>query len=305
MSPSQSLISEEQKGLIYALACYLIWGMFPLYWYPVTHSTITAGQLLAQRIMWSAIFSFILLIIFRQVPILLSVFKNYKLLLTFTASAFAISMNWLVYLWAIAHNHVLDASLGYFISPLFSVLLGRIFFSERLNGIQVFAILLAVIGVLWLAIPAGQIPWVALLLTVTLGFYGLLRKLVQLAVLPSIALETLLMLPFAIIYLIWTAHHSHLVFAELPALPLTILIGSGAVTTIPLLLFASGARRISLSNLGIIQYASPTCQFILGLWIFKEAFNLSLFIGYVWVWAGVSVYIFGIWKKKKTRIHQP
>lgn len=291
--------NEEQKGLLYALACYLMWGLFPLYWYPLTHSAISADQLLAQRIVWSALFSVVVLMLFRQGHQLLEALHQRKLLLTFTASAFAISMNWLVYLWAITHNHVLDASLGYFISPLFSILLGRIFFNERLNRIQVLAIALAAVGVLWLAIPAGQIPWVALLLTFSFGIYGLLRKIAPLAALPGMALETLLMLPFAAAYLLWTAYSGHLVFSELPPLPLAILIGSGAATTIPLLLFASGARRISLTNLGMIQYVSPTCQFMLGLFLFDETFHFSRFIGYVWVWVGVAVYLFGIWQKKK------
>lgn len=299
MTPPPSAPEEARKGLLYALACYLMWGLFPLYWYPLTHSAISADQLLAQRIVWSAVFSVVLLIVFRQGETVRQAIRNRKLLLTFTASAFAISMNWLVYLWAITHNHVIDASLGYFISPLFSILLGRLFFNERLNRIQTAAILLAVVGVLWLAIPAGRIPWVAILLTVSFGIYGLLRKIAPLAALPGLALETLLMLPFALAYLAWTAYSGHIVFSELPSLPLTVLLGSGAVTTIPLLLFASGARRISLSNLGIIQYVSPTCQFLLGLSLFGEAFDLSRFIGYVWVWAGVAVYLFGIWQKKQ------
>ena len=301
MNPSATDPSEQRKGLLYALACYLIWGLFPLYWYPLTHSAISADQLLAQRIVWSAAFSVAVLFVFRQQHVFWAALHERRLLLTFTASAFAISMNWLVYLWAITHNHVLDASLGYFISPLFSILLGRVFFNERLNRIQMAAIALAAVGVLWLAVPAGQVPWVALLLTLSFGIYGLLRKTTPLAALPGMALETLLMLPFAAAYLLWTAYSGHLVFAELPPLPLAILIGSGAATTIPLLLFASGARRISLSNLGIIQYVSPTCQLLLGLLLFDEAFDWTRFVGYLWVWFGVAVYLFGIWRQQGKR----
>lgn len=301
MTPPESGMTEEKKGLLYALACYLIWGLFPLYWYPLTHSAISADQLLAQRIVWSAVFSVLVLVLFRQERALLAALRNRKLLLTFTASALAISSNWLVYLWAITHNHVIDASLGYFISPLFSILLGRIFFNERLNRIQIAAIALAAVGVLWLAIPAGQIPWVAILLTLTFGFYGLLRKITPLAALPGMALETLLMLPFAAAYLVWAAHSGQLVFAGLPPLPLAILIGSGAATTIPLLLFASGARRIPLASLGMIQYVSPTCQLMLGLLLFDEAFDFSRFVGYVWVWVGVAVYLFGMWQQRRLK----
>lgn len=297
-SPSDGL-NEEKKGLIYALTCYLIWGGFPLYWYPLTHSAITADQLLAQRIVWSAVFSVVVLILFRQTGVLISAVKNRKLLILFVCSAFSISINWLVYLWAISKNHVLDASLGYFLSPLFNILLGRLFFNERTNRIQSLAIALAAIGVLWLAILGGQIPWVALLLTISFGSYSLLRKTAPLPALPGMALETLIMFPFAAAYLWWTARHGHLVFSELSTLQLAVLFGSGAVTTIPLLLFASGARRISMTNLGILQYVSPTCQFMLGLFLFHEAFNFSRFIGYLWVWAGVGLYMMSmLWAKK-------
>ncbi|UOO81872.1 EamA family transporter RarD [Uruburuella testudinis] len=295
MNPSSDGLNEQQKGLLYAFGCYLIWGLFPLYWYPLSHGAIGAEQMLAQRVLWSALFSLAVLFVCRQSHLLAAAIRNPRLLLTFTGSALAISINWLVFLWAITHNHVLDASLGYFISPLFSMLLGRMFFNERFNRVQLAAIVLALTGVLWLALPAGQVPWVALLLTVSFGIYGLLRKIAPLAALPGMVLETLLMLPFAAAYLLWTAHKGDLVFGALPPLPLAILIGSGAATTIPLMLFAAAAKRITMSHLGIIQYFSPTCQFIIGLTVFGEAFDLSRFIGYVWVWAGVAVYLLGIW----------
>ncbi|EGV36888.1 EamA family transporter RarD [Neisseria weaveri] len=295
---------EAKKGLWYAFGCYAIWGLFPLYWYPLAGSALGADQLLAQRVVWSAVFSVLLAVGFGQWPVLRSAMGDKRVLLTFLASAAAISVNWLVYLWAIKHNHVLDASLGYFISPLFSIWLGRIFFNERLNRIQMAAISLAVVGILWLALPSGRIPWVALILTVSFGLYGLLRKKAPLDVLPAMALETLMMLPFALGYLLWCGWRGELVFSELPPLQMGILLGSGAVTTIPLLLFAAGAKRISLSNLGMIQYFSPTCQFVIGLLVFQEAFSMSRFIGYVWVWLGVAVYLLGIWQKQKNSFVQ-
>ena len=297
MTPARSSdgLTENQKGLLYALCCYLLWGLFPLYWYPLTHSGIDAGQLLAQRIVWSALFSVVLVAVFKQTHVLLDALRRPKTLLVFTCSATAIGLNWLIFLWAISNNHVLEASLGYFISPLFSMLLGRLFFNEHFNRIQLAAIVLAAIGIFWLALPAGQVPWVALLLTLTFGLYGLLRKTAPLDALPGLALETLLLLPFALAYLGWLAQQGQLVFVSLPPLLLATLIGSGIVTTVPLLLFAAGARRISMSDLGIIQYVSPTIQFLLGLFLFGEAFDVSRFIGYGGVWPGVAVYSFGFW----------
>lgn len=290
--------NENKKGLIYALACYIIWGVFPLYWYPLTHSDISPSQLLAWRIVFSSIFALATALILGQGRILLHALTNRRILFTFFCSAAMITINWLVYLWAISENHVLDASLGYFILPLFSILLGRIFFQEALNRTQLAAIILASIGVLWLAIPAGHIPWVAILLTLSFGIYGLIRKLAPLPALPGLVLETLIILPFAAAFLYWEHLNHTLIFNELPTLPMLILIGSGAVTTIPLLLFAAAATRISLSNMGMLQYISPTCQLIIGLTVFQEDFNLTRFIGYMWVWAGIVVYLIGLTKRK-------
>ena len=295
------IVMASNELFMTSLCCYLLWGLFPLYWYPLTHSGIDAGQLLAQRIVWSALFSVVLVVVFKQTHVLLDALRRPKTLLVFTCSATAIGLNWLIFLWAIGNNHVLEASLGYFISPLFSMLLGRLFFNEHFNRIQLAAIVLAAIGIFWLALPAGQVPWVALLLTLTFGLYGLLRKTAPLDALPGLALETLLLLPFALAYLGWLAQQGQLVFGSLPPLLLATLIGSGIVTTVPLLLFAAGARRISMSDLGIIQYVSPTIQFLLGLFLFGEAFDVSRFIGYGWVWLGVAVYLFGIWHQQRSK----
>lgn len=291
--------NDYRKGLSYALGCYLIWGLFPLYWYPITTAGIDAGQILAQRISWSAVFAVIVLLLMNKRAALFAAVADRRLLLAFMCSAAAISVNWLVYLWAITHHHILDASLGYFISPLVNVLFGFLFFKETLNRTQMLVIVLALTGILWLAVPAGHIPWVSLLLAGSFGLYSLLRKLAPLDALTGMTLETLLMLPFALAYLWYTAHHGGLVFETLSPLQLTVLIGSGAVTVLPLLMFAAGAKRISMSDLGMIQYVSPTMQFFLGLTLFGEAFNLQKFAGYAWVWAGIAVYVFGVVRSRK------
>ncbi|PSJ80989.1 EamA family transporter RarD [Neisseria iguanae] len=294
---------EYRKGLLYALGCYLIWGMFPLYWYPVTGTAIGADQILAQRICWSAVFALCILVIKGQAVTLWQAVRNRKLLLTFVGSAFAISLNWLVYLWAITNNHILDASLGYFISPLVNVLFGFLFFKEKPNRTQLLAVVLAVVGILWLVVPAGYIPWVSLLLAGSFGIYSLLRKRAPLDALTGMTLETLVLVPFALAYLFWVAQRGGLVFGSLALLPLAVLIGSGVVTVLPLLLFAAGAKRISMSDLGMIQYVSPSMQFFLGLILFGEAFSLQRFTGYAWVWLGIAVYLFGaVLAKKKARV---
>ena len=225
-----------------------------------------------------------------------------KTIALFAVSAFCIAMNWLIYLWAITNGHVLDASLGYFVSPLFNILLGRLVFGEKLNRRQAAAVVLAVVGILWLAVPVGQIPWVALLLTFSFGLYGLVRKLAPLGALPGLVLETLLMLPFAASYLFYAGRHGGLVFAELNLLQTSLLVGSGIATTVPLILFASAARRIPLSTLGVIQYGSPTLQLLLGLVLFGESFDTGRLIGYGWVWLGVALYFSGILQTGKKAV---
>lgn len=290
---------EKRKGLWYALGCYSIWGLFPIYWYPLNQSAIGADQILAQRIVWSAIFALLMLLIFKQTAAVRAAFKQPRVLGLLMLSSFLIGINWLVYLWAIVNHHVLDASLGYFINPLFNVLLGGLIFKEQLNRAQKSAVVLAFIGILWLALPAGQIPWVALLLAFSFGGYGLIRKLAPMEALPGLALETLLIVPFALAYLAWYYTQGTLVFGELNTLQISLLIGSGAITTIPLLFFAASAKRIPLSLLGILQYGAPTLQFLIGLTLFGESFDFNRFIGYLWVWTGVAVFLLAGWRARK------
>lgn len=291
---------ETKKGLLYALGCYLFWGTFPVFWYPLNHSPMPAEQIMAHRVLWSAVFAFLLLIWFKKGGAVLAVFRQPKLLGAFVLSSLLIGSNWLIYLWAIVNNRVIDASLGYFINPLFNILLGFIFFKERLNLGQLLAVSLAIIGIVWLAIPAGQIPWIALLLALSFGCYALVRKLAPIDALTGIALETFILLPLALIYLAWCAIHHTLVFQELSPLQLTVLFSSGAATTLPLLLFTAGARRISMSLLGMLQYLSPSLQLMWGVVLFGEILHGARLTGYMWVWAGVIVFLISAWHSRNT-----
>lgn len=288
--------AERRRGLRYALGCYAVWGLFPLYWYPL-EGTMPAMQPMAQRVAWSALFALAVLLGRRQGGEVLAVLHRPRLLAVFAASSLLIGANWLVYLWAITNRHVLDASLGYFINPLCNVFLGFVVLKERLNRTQWLAILLALAGILWLAVPAGQVPWVSLLLAASFSCYALIRKLAPIGALPGLALETFLLLPFAIAYLWWCGANGTLVgFGSLNALQSAVLLGSGAATTLPLLMFAAGAKRIPLSLLGILQYFSPTIQLLLGLALFGETLDGGRLAGYAWVWLGVAVFLFGAWR---------
>ncbi|MDO4998109.1 MAG: EamA family transporter RarD [Neisseria sp.] len=288
-----------KRGLYAVLLCYLIWGLFPLYWYPLNASPIAADQLIAQRITWTGIFCLFLLAFTQHKHEFFRIARQKKLAVLLSISAVCISINWLVYLWAINNYHVLDASLGYFINPLANVLLGRLVLKENLNRWQGLAIVFAIAGILWLAIPAGQIPWVALALAGSFSLYGLIRKIAPVGAAAGLAWESLILMPFSVGYLALCASQGNLVFGELNALQLTVLIGSGVATAVPLLLYATAARLIPLSTIGMLQYGSPTLQMLLGLMLFNERFDVNRFIGYAWVWLGVAVYVYGIYRQSK------
>lgn len=290
--------TQQKQGILYALACYGAWGLFPLFWYPLNHSAMPAAQILAQRIVWSGVFAAALLLAFKQGQLLLNALRQVRLLAVFALSSFLIAANWLVYVWAITNNHILEASLGYFINPLFNVFLGALMFQERPTRLQTAAVALAFLGILWLAVPGGKMPWISLALAASFGFYGVVRKIAPMPPLAGLTLETLLLLPFALGYLAWRGAQGTLVFAELDALQKTVLFASGAATTLPLLAFAAAAKRIALSLLGILQNISPSAQLLIGLAL-GEHLDAGRLAGYGLVWAGVTVFLFDVWRQMK------
>lgn len=285
----QEYIQPTQWGLSAILLAYVIWGLFPLYWIPLMN--YPADQMLAHRIIWGAVFAVCAVLLFRQTSALWKSMQSIHTLLIFSVCAMLLSVNWLTYLFAITSKQVLQASLGYFIAPLVSIFCGRLFLKEVLSISQYVAIGFASMGVLWLTVLGGAMPWYALILAVSWGVYGLLRKLAPLPALLGFTLETLLLLPFAVLFLLWQAQQGNLQFLELPILPFALLIGSGLITMIPLLLFAFGSKVIRLSTVGILQYITPTLQFVLGIFVFSELFDFHRFIGYLLVWCGVVLFI--------------
>ena len=294
--------TQQKQGILYALACYGAWGLFPLFWYPLNQSAMPADQILAQRIVWSGVFAAALLLAFKQGRLLLNALRQVRLLAVFALSSFLIAANWLVYVWAITNNHILEASLGYFINPLFNVFLGALMFQERPTRLQTAAVALAFLGILWLAVPGGKMPWISLALAASFGFYGAVRKIAPMPPLAGLTLETLLLLPFALGYLAWRGAQGTLVFAELDALQKTVLFASGAATTLPLLAFAAAAKRIALSLLGILQNISPSAQLLIGLAL-GEHLDAGRLAGYGLVWAGVAVFLFDVWRQMKRHGH--
>ena len=275
-------------GLVYAACAFTWWGLFPIYIRLVT--SVPAAEILAHRVVWCLLFVGAALSWRGQWAWLRPVARQPRVLFAFMVSALLIGGNWLAYIWAVSNGHVLDASLGYFITPLVNVLLGTTLLHERLRPPQWVALSLAAFGVVWLAWQAGHPPWIALTLAVTFGAYGLLRKVAVLGALEGLTLETMLLAPIALAVIGLAASRGT---GSFPAadLPTNLwIIALGPVTAVPLLLFAAAARRLSMTTLGLMQYIGPTIQFAVGVWLFHEPFSTARLIGFGFIWLALLVY---------------
>lgn len=280
--------STSVAGPLYAAGAYLCWGLFPLYWKPL--HAIPALEILCHRVVWSALFVALALLVSKGYAPLRAAVADPRRIMIFAVSSLMLSLNWTLYIWAVNSGNVVEASLGYFINPLVNVLLGRLVLGERLTRIQAISVGLAFAGVAWMTVSLGVLPWIALLLAASFGFYGLLRKKAPLPSLQGLALETFLMFPLAAGFLLWKGIDGSGHFGHLPVALDAMLVGAGVVTAVPLLLFASGARRLTLTTLGLIQYISPTMQLLLGVLLYNEAFGSERLTGFAFIWAGLMLY---------------
>jgi chloramphenicol-sensitive protein RarD len=274
------------RGILAAGTAFTLWGVFPLYLRLLKQ--VPSLEILSHRVLWSVALLMGLLAIRRQWDWLASVRARPRIVLTFVASALMLATNWVVYIWSVNHDHIIDASLGYFITPLFNVLFG-IGLGERLRLTQWLAVALAACGVVWLTVSAGQLPWIGLVIAVTFSLYGLLRKTAALGALEGLSIETLVLLPAASLFLLLPNAGSSHAFGSDVTLTL-LLISAGPVTAIPLLMFAYGARRIPLSLMGLLQYIGPSIQLLIGVWLFNEPFGGNNLIGFALIWLGLLIY---------------
>lgn len=295
-------VSEtDRRGLAAAATSFFIWGLFPIYLKSL--QAVPVLQVAAHRVMWGCLFAMLWLGIRGEFGNVRAALATAKVRLGLAASAVLISTNWLVYVWAITNNRAVDASLGYFINPLFNVLLGVVVLSERLNRAQWTAVAIAATGVSYLTWTSGQLPWIALVLAFTFGTYGLVRKIVQVDALPGFATETLILGPAAVSYLAWcemagtgTAGNAGLGMNLWLAL-------AGPLTALPLVLFAYGARRIPYSTLGLLQYIGPTIQLIVAVLLFHEPFAGPKVLGFVLIWSAIGLYLAdGLRRARKTAL---
>lgn len=275
-------------GLLYAALAFTLWGVAPLYFKQL--AAVTPVEIVLHRSVWSFAFLLLVLAALRRWAWLGPALRQPRQVALFAFTAALLSGNWTLYVWAVNNGHVLDASLGYFINPLVNVLLGVLVLHERLRRLQWAALALAAAGVLWLTWRAGQLPWIALTLAATFGLYGLLRKTAALGALEGLAMETLLMAVVALPVLgLWTVT-GRSAAVQGDGAQLAWLMLAGPVTAVPLLLFASGARRVTLATLGLLQYIGPTIGFGLGVWLFHEPFDGGRLVGFVLIWSALVVY---------------
>jgi len=288
----------RRSGTLAAIGAYALWGAFPIYWKAIQE--VPAFETLCHRITWSFLFLVILLLSVKRWGWIQQVKERPTTLLTFLGTATLLSLNWFIYIWAVNAERLVDTSMGYFINPLLSVLLGVFFLKERLRLWQWISVGIAAAAVTYLTLSYGHIPWVALTLAGTFGFYGLLRKTAPLGAIEGLSIETAFMLLPALAYLVYLESSGIGAFGHAPAKTNALLSLSGVATALPLILFNYGAKRIALATVGILQYIAPTGQFLLGVLAYGEAFEGARVTGFIVIWAALIIYsVEGIVERRK------
>lgn len=280
--------ANRGAGIWQALAGYGIWGLFPLYWRSL--HDVPALQLIGHRIVWSCLLLVILLVALRRTGSFRAQALKRRTVAVYAVAALLLSVNWLTYVWAVNAGYVVESSLGYFINPLLSVVLGVAFFGEALRPAQWGALAIAAVGVAYLAFDYGRLPWIALVLATSFALYGAVKKRASLDAIDGLALETGLMFAPALLILgaAESSGRGHLIGSDWTTV--SLLVGTGVVTTVPLLLFSSATRRIPLTLIGVLQYITPTLQFLLGVFVFREAMSMHTLVGFGIVWAALVLF---------------
>lgn len=288
---------SDDGGLPFAIGAYLIWGFVPLFFKLL--SSVPPAEVLAQRIVWSLPLCFLIMAFRRQIGEYLAALRDWRVLRLLLVSSVLIALNWLVYIYSIFTDHVLAASLGYYLNPLVNVMLGMIFLGERLSRLQALAVVIAGIGVAILLAGALDTLWISLTLAFSFGTYGLIRKVVPVGSLPGLAIETTLLLPLAVggaVYYIWLGDGRG--FGSEADIS-WLLAAGGVVTAVPLLLFATAARRMSYAALGFVQYLAPSIAFLLSLFVFHEPLKPAQLACFLLIWVSIAVFSFDMWRKMR------
>jgi chloramphenicol-sensitive protein RarD len=276
------------RGPLAAAGGYLIWGIVPIYWKQMHE--ISPFELIAHRVAWSLFFLLGVMAVQKTFGELRPAFTSGRLLANSAVSSVLLAANWTVYVWAVNSGHILESSLGYFLTPLGNIAMGYLFLHERLRPLQWAAIACAALGVGLLLLGVGRVPWIALTLAATWSCYAMLRKKSPLGSLAGLTVETIVLLPLAVALLLWRTHTGEGALGRVDARLHVLVLSVGVVTAIPLLLFAYGAKRLRLTTLGLLQYISPTAQFLIGLFIYHEPFDGTRFQAYALIWCGLGLY---------------
>jgi len=279
----------KNRGKLFAISAYLMWGVFPIYWKAIQN--IRAYEIICHRILWSFLLLFVVLIYKNKIKDIRTKLKVSHVFL-YIGTALMLALNWNIYVWAVNSGYIVEASLGYFINPLLSVFMGVFILKEKLRRAQWIAIGIALIGVLYLTFIYGSFPWIAIVLALTFGFYGLIHKLGPLGSMEGLFFETgVLLLPVIIILGFFESSGTG-AFGHVSGLQTILLVLTGAATAVPLVLFTEGVRLIPLSTIGILQYIAPSLQFLVGVVIYNEPFSLNRFAGFIFVWCALVIYTF-------------
>lgn len=289
---------DTPRGLAFALAAYLLWGFLPLYMKLLSH--VPPAEVVAHRVIWSVPLAGLVLVILRRTGDLRAALANPRMLAMAALTAALVSVNWGIYVWAITAGNALDAALGYYINPLFSIFLGAVLLKERLGPAQIFAIVLAALAVVVIAVDAGRLPWAALGLTLSWGFYAFFKKSLPIGPNQGFLLEVLILSPFALAYIAWLAVTGEGHFLG-SAGNFWLLLGTGLVTAGPLMIYANGAKLVRLSTIGIMQYIAPTMIMLIAVLVFGEPFGTARAIAFPLIWAALVVYSLPMLKALRKR----
>ena len=295
-------LKSQRAGVVAALAAFLIWGVSPLYYRSV--GLAPAMEILAHRVVWSVLFTLVLITVNGQLRKLLRIFLDARLLATLTVSSLLVSANWLTFIWGVNNGRALEASMGYFIFPIVMVGLGRVFLQERLNRAQMFALLLVVLGVTNLLLrQQQQLPWLALVLAISMGLYSLVRKQAPVDALLGLSVECLLLFPLAFTYLLILRQNGELVFGSLGGSFDLLLAASALMTALPLILYTSATRLLRLGTVGLLQYINPSCQFMLAVFLFNEPFGSAYFHTFLLIWGGLAIFSLDTRRRLRSPLH--
>lgn len=281
---------EKSVGVIYAVAAYTLWGILPIYWKLI--NSVFSIEILSDRIVWAFVFTVVIVAVTKQWEELKGIAKDKKQMFYIFIASILIAVNWGLYIWAVNSDRIVDSSLGYYINPLFAVALGVLIFKEKLSYWQGIALFIASIGVIIKTLQYGKIPWISLGLAISFGLYGAIKKSVRANSIVGLTLETTMLTPLAAAYIASREISGLGAFGREGAVVIILLIGSGIVTAIPLLLFASGAKRLPMSVIGFTQYISPTISLIIGIFMYNESFTTVDMVAFGFIWAALAIYSF-------------